>query len=139
MKHMKHVKLKTISLRGHPTLDEKCLQNVIVEDPSVLGLGDVIVKDKERIHRGLGRLDLLLQDEDGHGRYEVEIQLGATDESHLIRTLEYWDVEKRKYPQYDHVGVIVAEDTTSRFLNVTSLFNGFIPLITLDGDPSYGD
>ena len=128
---MQHIKLKTLSLRGHPTLDEKWLQNVIADDPTILGLGDVVVKDKERIHRGLGRLDLLLQDEDGHGRYEVEIQLGATDESHIIRTLEYWDIEKRKYPQYDHIGVIIAEDITSRFLNVISLFNGFIPLMAI--------
>lgn len=128
---MNHVKLKTINLRSHPTLNEKWLQKIIAEDPSILGLGDVVVKDQERIHRGLGRLDLLLQDEDGHGRYEVEIQLGATDESHIIRTLEYWDIEKRKYPQYDHVGVIIAEDITSRFLNVISLFNGFIPLMAI--------
>jgi predicted transport protein len=128
---MQHIKLKTISLRNHPILNERWLQNVIADDPSVLGLGDVIVKDKERIHRGLGRLDLLLQDEDGHGRYEVEIQLGSTDESHIIRTLEYWDIERRKYPQYDHVGVIIAEDITSRFLNVISLFNGFIPLMAI--------
>lgn len=129
--NMKHIKLKTLSLRNHPILNERWLQNVIADDPSILGLGDVIVKDKERIHRGLGRLDLLLQDEDGHGRYEVEIQLGSTDESHIIRTLEYWDIEKRKYPQYDHVGVIIAEDITSRFLNVISLFNGFIPLMAI--------
>ena len=64
-------------------------------------------------------------------RYEVEIQLGATDESHIIRTLEYWDIERRRYPQYDHVAVIVAEDITSRFLNVIGLFNGFIPLIAI--------
>ena len=43
-------------------------------------------------------------------RYEVEIQLGATDESHLIRTIEYWDIERRCYPQYEHVAVIAAED-----------------------------
>lgn len=128
---MQHIQLKTINLKKHPTLDERWLQNVIADDPSILGLGDVVVKDKERIHRGLGRLDLLLQDEEGHGRYEVEIQLGATDESHIIRTLEYWDIEKRKYPQYDHIGVIIAEDITSRFLNVISLFNGFIPLMAI--------
>ena len=32
---------------------------------------------------------------------------------------------------YDHVAVIVAEDITSRFLNVVGLFNGFIPLIAV--------
>ncbi len=34
-------------------------------------------------------------------------------------------------PQYDDYAVIVAEDITSRFLNVIGLFNGFIPLIAL--------
>jgi hypothetical protein len=37
----------------------------------------------------------------------------------------------KRYPQYDHVAVIVAEDITSRFLNVTGLFNGFIPLVAI--------
>lgn len=128
---MKHTKLKTISLKGHHQITEKWLQDVIAEDSSILGIGDVVVKDKERNQAGAGRLDLLLQDTDGHGRYEVEIQLGATDESHIIRTIEYWDIERRKYPQYDHCAIIVAEKITSRFLNVISLFNGFIPIMAI--------
>ena len=44
---------------------------------------------------------------------------------------EYWDIERRRYPQYEHVAVIVAEDVTSRFLNVISLLNGQIPLIAI--------
>jgi hypothetical protein len=61
----------------------------------------------------------------------VEIQLGKTDESHIIRTIEYWDLERKRYPQYDHVAVLVAEGITSRFLNIISLFNGYIPLIAI--------
>ena len=57
--------------------------------------------------------------------------LGATDASHIIRTIEYWDIERRRYPAYEHVAVIVAEDITSRFLNVLSLFAGSIPLIAI--------
>jgi hypothetical protein len=34
-------------------------------------------------------------------------------------------------PQYDHCAVIVAEDITSRFLNVISLFNSAIPIIAI--------
>jgi predicted transport protein len=129
---MKHIKLKTVNLKNHQTLNERWLQDIIANDLSILlGVGDVILKDKERIHIGSGRLDLLLQDADGHGRYEVEIQLGAIDESHIIRTIEYWDIERRKYPQYDHTAVIVAEDITSRFLNVVGLFNGFIPIMAI--------
>ncbi|MDA2919911.1 hypothetical protein MYX76_10530 [Desulfobacterota bacterium AH_259_B03_O07] len=131
MNELNYIKPQKISLKNHPNYDEKWMQEKIAEDPSILGLGDVILKDKERIQPHAGRLDLLLQTSDSNGRYEVEIQLGKTDESHIIRTIEYWDIERKRYPQYDHTAVIVAEDITSRFLNVISLFNGFIPLIAI--------
>lgn len=122
---------KALSMKGESTITEKWIQDLIEEDPSILGLGDDLqFRDRERPQPGAGRLDLLLQDED-NCRYEVEIQLGATDESHIIRTIEYWDIERGRYPQYDHCAVIVAEDITSRFLNVISLFNGHIPLVAI--------
>ncbi|ABM95932.1 hypothetical protein [Methylibium petroleiphilum] len=125
------VKLEVVNLRKHPTLTEKWVQDQIAEDPTILGIGELEVKDKERTQAAGGRLDLLLYDPDTLKRYEVEIQLGATDESHIIRTIEYWDIERRRYPQYEHAAVIVAEEITSRFLNVIQLFNGAIPLIAL--------
>ncbi|HHI80593.1 MAG TPA: hypothetical protein ENK02_11500 [Planctomycetes bacterium] len=128
---MEFAKFEKISLKNHPELNERWVQDRIAEDPSILGLGDVILKDKERIQPRAGRLDLLLQDAESSRRYEVEVQLGATDESHIIRTIEYWDIERKRYPQYEHTAVIVAEDITSRFLNVVSLFNGMIPLIAI--------
>ena len=112
-------------------INEKSIQEIIADDPSIIGLGELVLKDKERIQPRAGRLDLLMQDPDTHRRYEIEIQLGKTDENHIIRTIEYWDIEKKRYPQYDHCAVIIAEDITSRFLNVISLFNGFIPLIAI--------
>src|SRR5205823_8111644 len=107
------------------------VQDRIAEDPSLLGLGDLVLKDKERRQPHAGRLDLLFQDAEEDRRYEVEIQLGKTDESHIIRTIEYWDIERKRYPQYEHCAVIVAENITGRFLNVLSLFNGNIPLIAI--------
>lgn len=125
------VKPERVLLANHPEYREKWVQERISEDPSILSLGDLVLKDKERSQPRAGRLDLLLQDAEANVRYEVEVMLGSTDESHLIRTIEYWDVERKRYPQYDHYAVIVAEDITSRFLNVISLFNGHIPLIAL--------
>jgi hypothetical protein len=124
-------KPEKISLLNHPEIKETWIQTQIASDPSIVGLGDLIMKDKERMQPRAGRLDLLLQDADSKGRYEVEIQLGKTDEAHLIRTIEYWDIERKRYPQYDHTAVIIAEDITNRFLNVISLFNGSIPLIAI--------
>ena len=120
-----------INLKHHSELDEKWTQQLIAEDPSILGLGDLVLRDRERIQPHAGRLDLLLQDPDSQRRYEVEIQLGATDESHIIRAIEYYDIEKKRYPQYEHCAVLIAEDITSRFLNVISLFNGALPLIAI--------
>ena len=122
------MKLQSITLRD---LGEKWVQRQIADDPTILGLGDLVLKDRERRQPRAGRLDLLLQDPESLKRYEVEIQLGATDESHIIRTIEYWDHERKLYPQYEHAAVIVAEDITSRFRNVIALFNGAIPLIAL--------
>ncbi len=120
-----------VNLKDHPEITERIIQDKIAEDPSILGLGELILKDKERMQPRAGRLDLLFQDIELNRRYEVEIQLGKSDESHIIRTIEYWDIERKRYPQYDHCAVIIAEDITSRFLNVISLFNGFIPLIAI--------
>jgi len=128
---MKYEPITKLSLKNHPEFSERWVQDRIAENPQMLGLGDVVLKDKERIQPRAGRLDLLLQDAEANHRYEVEIQLGKTDESHIIRTIEYWDIERKRYPQYEHTAVIVAEEITARFLNVISLFNGTIPLMAI--------
>jgi hypothetical protein len=127
---VEYTRAERVSLRLHPELTERWVQTLVEEDPKILGLGDLELRARERRHTRAGRLDLLLQDSSKR-RYEVEVQLGATDESHIIRTIEYWDIERRKYPQYEHCAVLVAEDITSRFLNVISLFNGTIPFVAI--------
>ncbi len=128
---MKFATFQKILLKTEPGLNEVWVQDRIAENPSILGLGDLILKDKERIQPKAGRLDLLLQDPDSMRRYEVELQLGTLDETHIVRTIEYWDIERKRYPQYEHTAVIIAENITSRFLNVLSLFNGSIPIIAI--------
>jgi predicted transport protein len=120
-----------IVLKDNPAISEKVIQDKIAANPAILGLGELVLKDKERLQPRAGRLDLLLQDVETKRRYEVEIQLGKTDESHIIRTIEYWDIERKRFPQYDHCAVIVAEDITTRFYNIISLFNGNIPIIAI--------
>lgn len=42
-------KAKVVSLKAHPTLNEKWLQAILADDPSLLGLGDgLVLKDAER-------------------------------------------------------------------------------------------
>ncbi len=120
-----------VSLKGHADFNEKWLQDVLIKDPAKLGLGDIELVTAEKIQPKAGRLDLLLHDEQLNRRYEVELMLGATDPSHILRCIEYWDIERRRYPAYDHVAVLVAEDITSRFLNLISLLAGSIPLMAI--------
>jgi hypothetical protein len=114
-------------------MDERWLHQRILEDPSILGLGDLAVFRNEKIQLLGGRLDLLLQDTESEPvtMYEVEIMLGVTDESHIVRTIEYWDVESRRYPNREHRAVIVAEEITNRFFNVIWLLSRSIPIIAI--------
>ena len=128
---MTFAKHERIWLRQSPDFSESWLHDRISDDPSVLGLGELDVLERERVQRGDGRIDMLLTDSENNARFEVEIMLGATDPSHIVRCIEYWDIERRRYPAYDHVAVLVAENITSRFLNVMSLLAGSIPLVAI--------
>ncbi|HVP11513.1 MAG TPA: hypothetical protein VMV94_10040 [Phycisphaerae bacterium] len=125
-----YVKAKPITLRDAGK-DEKWLQELISKDPGVLGFGDVLVIQRERPQPTGGRIDLVLSDPEENLRYEVEIMLGTVDESHIVRTIEYWDVERRRFPSSEHRAVIVAEEITNRFFNVIGLLNKAIPIVAL--------
>lgn len=73
---MEYVKHKAVSLKAHHSFNEKWLCARIAEDTSILGLGDLDVKDLERVQPRAGRLDMLLSDPETNTRYELEVQLG---------------------------------------------------------------
>lgn len=127
-----YTKTKPVRLR-EVGKDEKWLQELIARDPAILDLGDVELFRKENTQPTGGRIDMILRDatSDTPIHYEVEIMLGCVDESHIIRTIEYWDVERRRFPAVEHRAVIVAEDITNRFFNVIGLLNRSIPIIAL--------
>ncbi len=112
-------------------LDEKWLQDRISADPSLLGLGELEIAGREHRQPVGGRIDFLMRDAEAETYYEVEMMLGALDESHIIRTIEYWDIERQRRPQWDHRAVIVAEQITTRFFNVLRLLNRAVPLIAV--------
>lgn len=124
---------RTLSIR-ECGLDENWLHDQIIANPSCLGLGDLEVLSHERQQSSGGRLDLLLKDPEDDSMYEIEVMLGETDESHIIRTIEYWYNEKRKWPQRQHFAVLIAESITRRFFNVIQLFSHSIPIIAIQSN-----
>jgi hypothetical protein len=115
--------------------DEFWLRDQIVANPSslgvCLGVEDLEVLVVDRKQSSGGRLDLLLKDPEDDSMYEVELMLGETDESHIIRTIEYWDNERRRWPEREHRAVLVAESFARRFFNVIQLLSQSIPLIAI--------
>lgn len=126
---LQYSKSEKISLKAH--FNEKWLQDRIEEDPAILGLGDLDIIKRERKQSSGGRIDFLFLNSETGMMYETEIMLGETDESHIIRTIEYWDIERKRYPTKDHRAVIVAEEITNRFFNVIALMNRSIPIIAI--------
>ena len=70
------IKLQKLFLKNHPEIKESWIQDVLANNPSLLELGDIQLKDKERMQPRSGRLDLLFQHVETKRRYEVEVQLG---------------------------------------------------------------
>jgi len=114
--------------------DEYWLQDIIYANPEKLGLGNLIAIRKEKTQSNGGRLDILLKDPADNTMYEVELMLGETDPSHIIRSIEYWDNEKRKYPQRQHFAVLIAESFDRRYFNVIQLLSLTVPMIAIQAD-----
>lgn len=130
MSNLKLRKVSPVRLRD-VGLGEAWLQEQIAKDTTLLGLGELHVIQREKIQPTGGRIDFLMYDAETDTRFEIELMLGAVDESHIIRTIEYWDVERQRYPTLDHRAVIVAEEITARFFNVIRLLNRAIPMIAI--------
>lgn len=124
---------RTLRLRDSG-YDEYWLQDRIFENPAILNLGELEAVARERQQSSGGKLDILLKNPEDNSMYEIEVMLGQTDESHIIRAIEYWDIEKHKWPQRQHYCALVAEVITRRFFNVIQLLSASIPIIAIQAN-----
>lgn len=126
--------MSIVNLTEDKTIKESSIRDFLYDHPEVLGeaigVPNLQPIEMEKRQPAGGRLDLLFRDED-NARYEVELQLGATDESHIIRSIEYWDNERKRDSKHEHIAILIAEEITGRFFNVIQLFNSSIPMIAL--------
>lgn len=114
--------------------DEYWLQNQIWQNPSCLGLGELEPVRKEKKQSSGGKLDILLGSPEDDSRYAVEVMLGETDETHIIRTIEYWLRERRQHPTKQHYAVLVAEKINKRFFEVIYLLSETTPIIAIQAN-----
>jgi hypothetical protein len=120
------VRADRIRLTDHPTFNEHWLRERIVDDPSVLGLGDLRLADESRTHDG--RLELLLRDPATGRRITALVRIGPAEAGDLVRAIENWTIERARYPEHEHFAVIVAEELPPRFLSAANTLGTTIPL-----------
>lgn len=112
---------------------------MIAKEPNMLGRGELKLIDMEVTYENKRRLDLLFQSKDLKTIYEVEIQLGQLNGSHLFRTVEYWLNEKENKSGHKHVAVLIAEDVTERALEILKLCMGNVSIVILKMTANEGE
>jgi hypothetical protein len=102
-----------VSLKSHKGYSEGWLERQIIKNPSILKLveGKLEVVRSQLRQGKERRLDLFLKALDEDTYYSVELMLGELDESHLVRTIDYWLRNQLAFADKDweHVAVVVAE------------------------------
>src|SRR4051812_48565824 len=120
------IRADRLRLTSHPTLNESWLRERIVDDPSVLGLGELRLADEGRLRDG--RLELLLRDPATGRRFTLLVRVGPAEEADLVRVLEQWAVESARYPEHPHFAVVIAEELPPRVLSAANTLGATIPL-----------
>jgi hypothetical protein len=125
---------KRISLKNNPEYNETWVEGLIKQHPSLLGLSDKVEYLSSQItNSNGGRLDLILKDDETI--YSVELMLGALDETHIVRCLDYW-LRNQTRPQFqenEHIPVLVAEHVlSSRFAEVAKMLSSRTNLIVIE-------
>lgn len=119
--------LDTVNNREH------YIRDYIIDNPKQLGLGDVECVNKEVVNQN-GRMDIKLIDKDNTTHYNVELQLGDADPSHIFRTLAYYKSQQRVYPFKKHYAVLIAEAFNSKWSDVLYMLGESIPFIAIKMD-----
>ena len=114
---------------------EQSLVERINEDPSVLGLGDL---DLKRASWRSRQISLLLESPAESVLFVVELQLGPTDDRHVMRVVERWSTERKRQRMKRCSAVLVAEEIAPRYVNILELISRAVPLLALKMEPSEG-
>jgi hypothetical protein len=114
---------------------EQSLVERINEDPTVLGLGDL---DLKRASWRSRQISLLLESPTESVLFVVELQLGPTDDRHVMRVVERWLTECKRQRVNRCSAVLVAEEITPRYVNILELISRAVPLLALEMEPSEG-
>ena len=129
----KFCKSEVLNLKKHPNYSETWLEETICCEPSILRLGDIKIMERQRRQKdGIARVDLIAQSEDKTEIFVIEMMLGPLDSSHIVRSVEYWLREQKRFarkPEVEVKAVLIAEQICdSRFKDVVRFLCDRMPL-----------
>jgi len=104
---------------------EASLVERISDDPVILGLGDL---DLKRASWRSRHVSLFLENPCESALYIVELQLGPTDDRHIIRLVERWDATLKRHSRNRCFAVLVAEQIAPRYLNILQVISKAVPV-----------
>jgi len=100
----------------------------LVEDPAILGLGDL---DLQRSGCRFRQASLLFEARAESVLYVVELQLGPADDRQVIRVVEGWAaVRKRRGRRC--IAVLVAERIEPRYASILAAIATAVPIVVLE-------
>ena len=113
---------RKISLRNK-NINEKFVQEYFEQNINFLGFTDGILLDKEEIQPGSKRLNMLFQESGTERCYVVGVKLGNLDENHILKTIEYWNLSKKKYPKFEHCIIFYVGNITGEAMLLLDSYN----------------
>jgi hypothetical protein len=121
-------KAEVLDLKKDRRFNEKWLEDLVCKDTGILGLGKVNVRDRQKRHKD-GILDVVLESQDKSTVFVVELMLGPLDESHIVRTINYWLREKKATAKdVECRAVLIGEKIVdSRFVEVVKFLTSRMP------------
>jgi hypothetical protein len=108
---------------------EPWLVERIGEDLTILGLGHLDLKHASWRSR---QLSLLLQDPRESAMYVVELQVGPTDDRHVIRLVERWDATRKRHSRNRCFGVLTSEQIAPCYLNILQVISKAVPVAVME-------
>ena len=122
--------VEVISMKNDSRFNEQFMKDEIIEDPSILDLGEIEIIEVEKMLQDGTRIDILAEGEKNR-RYIIELMTGECDADHAQRLSLYHESESlANGKNYDYYAVLVAEEFSANQLRAIRL-NMTVPYICI--------
>ncbi len=103
----------------------------IIENPTILGLGNVRVIDPVEGYLCSGNTYLLLSDSEQKRCYEVLVKRRGNNTEDLHRVIKFSNLMRMRVPSHEHCAVLVAEELTTEIIDRATTLCGIIPIAVI--------